>query len=107
MTRDPRSFGSVLKHPSAFLPMAMSFTALFVLLCSLAYGLLIHRPLVREADEGAIAHIWQLLMGGQLPLLAFFAIKWLPRAPKSTLCVLAVQAGAALASMAPVYLLKL
>jgi hypothetical protein len=36
---------------------------------------------VHEADEGAIAHLWLLLMPGQLPLLAFFAIKWLPRAP--------------------------
>ena len=30
-------------------------------------------------DEGTIAHLWQLLMAGQLPVLAFFAIKWLPR----------------------------
>jgi hypothetical protein len=46
-------------------------------------------------------------MAGQLPVLLFFAIKWIPRAPKQTLYVLALQAGAALASMAPVYLLNL
>ena len=46
-------------------------------------------------------------MGGQLPLLAFFLIKWLPRAPKAALSVLALQILAALAAMAPVYLLGL
>jgi hypothetical protein len=42
-----------------------------------------------------------------MPVLAFFAIKWLPRAPRQTLYVLALQAGAALASMAPVFFLHL
>jgi hypothetical protein len=46
-------------------------------------------------------------MAGQLPVLFFFAVKWLPRAPKQSLYVLALQAGAALASMAPVYFLNL
>jgi triacylglycerol esterase/lipase EstA (alpha/beta hydrolase family) len=80
----------------------MSLTALAVVLCHIAvYGT------AREADEGATAHIWQILMAGQMPILAFFAIKWFPRAPKQSLCVLAAQAGAALASMAPVFLLNL
>ncbi len=61
----------------------------------------------READEGPTAHLWQILMAGQMPILAFFAIKWLPRAAKQTLCVLGLQAGAVLASVAPVFLLKL
>ena len=63
--------------------------------------------LVPAPDKGAFAHIWQLLMAGQLPILAFFAIKWLPRPPKQTLYVLALQAGAVLAAMAPVYFLHL
>jgi hypothetical protein len=62
---------------------------------------------VHEADEGTVAHLRQLLMAGQAPVLAFFAIKWLPRAPKQTLYVLALQAGAALASIAPVFFLNL
>ena len=62
---------------------------------------------VHETDEGATAHIWQILMVGQMPVLAFFAVKWLPRAPKPTLCVLSLQAVAALASMAPVFFLGL
>jgi hypothetical protein len=61
----------------------------------------------READEGAAAHIWQLLMAGQVPFIAFFAVKWLPRTPRLALPVLALQAAAVLAALAPVYLLGL
>jgi hypothetical protein len=46
-------------------------------------------------------------MAGQIPVLAFFAIKWLPRAPRQTLYVLALQAGAALAAISPVFFLNL
>jgi hypothetical protein len=102
MNQNPRSFGAIVKHPSAFLPMAMSLTALAVVIGHIAiFGI------AREADEGAAAHIWQLLMTGQLPVLAFFAIKWLPRAPRQALSVLALQAVAAASSMAPVYFLNL
>ena len=57
----------------------------------------------READEGTAAHLWQILMAGQLPIIAFFAIKWLPKNPKPALVVLALQAGAGLAALAPVF----
>jgi len=108
MNQPTLSFGAIVKMPSAFVPMAMSLTALAMLggayIFSVATG---HGGLVREPDEGAIAHIWLLLMAGQMPVLAFFAIKWLPRAPRPTLYVLALQVGAALASMAPVFFLNL
>jgi len=105
---NPNSFRTILKHPSAFLPLAMSLTALGVLFGAAVYGIL-HgaHGIIRQPDEGTAAHLWQLLMAGQLPVLLFFAIKWLPRAPKPTLGVLALQAGAALASMAPVFFLGL
>jgi hypothetical protein len=88
--------------PSAFIPMLMSVAALTLLLGGIAAGVV-----VCEDDEGAIAHIWQLLMVGQLPLLAYFVIRWLPRVPRQALYVLALQIGAALAAMAPVYFLGL
>jgi len=102
MDQNPNSFGAIIKRPSAFLPLAMSITALAIVLGHIAFF-----GAAREADEGAAAHLWQLLMAGQTPVIAFFAIKWLPRAPKQTLPVLALHAGAALASMAPVFLLNL
>jgi hypothetical protein len=60
----------------------------------------------RQADEGAAAHLWQLLMAGQLPVIAFFAIKWLPRTPGQALAVLVLQAVAILAAAAPIFILK-
>jgi hypothetical protein len=96
------SFGDVMKRPSAFLPVAMSLGALAVVILHVAlYGA------AREADEGTAAHVWQLLVGGQLPIVAFFALKWLPRAPRPSLLVLALQAAAGLAALAPVFLLGL
>ena len=57
----------------------------------------------RQADEGTAAHIWQLLMAGQVPVIAFFAIKWLPTEPRRAVLVLALQAAAALAALFPVW----
>jgi hypothetical protein len=87
----------------------MSLTALAIVLGSLASYRLTHETwgVVRETDEGAGVHLWQLLMAGQVPIIAFFAFKWLPRSRRQTLPVLALQAGAAPASMAPVFFLKL
>jgi MFS superfamily sulfate permease-like transporter len=93
---------SPMKQPSALLPIAMSVAALALVLGNVAiYGV------VHEADEGTAAHLWQLLMAGQVPAIAYFALKWLPRAPGRALAVLAMQVVAALAACAPVYLLKL
>lgn len=59
----------------------------------------------RQADEGASAHLWQLLMAAQIPLLAIFVVKWLPQNPKRGLLVLLLQAISAAAALLPVYLL--
>jgi len=96
------TLSSIMRQPSAFLPMAMSLAALLTVLVHVArFGA------AREADEGAAAHIFQLLLMAQLPIVAFFAIKWLPRQPRQALQVLALQAGAGLAALAPVYYLGL
>lgn len=96
------SITAIIKHPSAFLPLVMSLAALVVLVGHIAAFGAAH-----EADEGAAAHIWQLLMGGQVPIMAFFAIKWLPRVPRDGLLVLTMQVAAALVAAAPVYFLNL
>ena len=102
MDPETSSFTGIVRKPSAFVPLAMSLTALGVIGVAAMFGHLVPQP-----DEGTEAHIWQLLMAGQLPVLGFFAVKWLPRAPKQALCVLALQVAAVLAAMAPVYLLHL
>lgn len=91
---------ALLRQPSGFVPLLMSTAALAVVLSFLAIHGVVH-----QEDEGAAAHLWQLLMAGQLPIVAYFAVKWLPRAPRPALGVLAIQAIAGLAAMAPVFLL--
>ena len=90
----------LMKSPSAFLPLAMSLAALATI------GVFIHlNGTAPQADEGTAAHIWQILMAAQVPIVLFFAFKWLPHSPRQAVPILALQVGAALAAMAPVYLL--
>src|SRR3989304_3302598 len=92
---------AILKHPSAFLPVAMSLGALATVLILIA-----SHGTAPQADEGAAAHVWQLLMATQAPIVLFFAIKWVPQSPRQAVPILALQVGAALAAMAPVFLLR-
>jgi uncharacterized membrane protein HdeD (DUF308 family) len=92
---------SMVRQPSAWLPLAMSGAAL-----ALIVGHLLLVGVARQADEGTEAHLWQLLMALQLPLIAYFAITSLPRNPGQALLVLALQACAAAAAIVPIRLLN-
>jgi hypothetical protein len=87
----------------AILPLAMTFTVV-------AAGLL-HAAQVggfyREADEGTAAHLFQLLMPAQVPIIAVFAATQWSRDPAWAGRVLALQIGAAAALVAAVFLLDL
>ena len=89
---------AIFKRPSAILPFLMSAVAL-----SLVIGYALIFGTARQADEGTAAHLWQLLMAGQLPVIAFFAVKWFPSEPGRVAQVLALQLAAAVAAMAPVW----
>ena len=90
--------GSLLRRPSGFIPIAMSLAAIAVLVSYIAlFGT------ERQADEGTAAHLWQLLMAGQLPVIGVFAIKWLPAAPRQALPILALQLAAGVAAAFPVW----
>lgn len=92
----------LMKRPSAFVPVMMSVLALTVVVVHVAlYGA------AREPDEGTAAHLWQILMAGQLPIVVFFGVNWLRRTPRPALLILALQAAAGLAAAAPVFLLGL
>jgi hypothetical protein len=88
---------STFKVPSAWLPIAMSMAAL-----ALVAGQLLVAGIPRDTDEGTAAHLWQLLMAGQIPLIAWFAFRWLPKGPRQAIPVLAVQLAAVVAAAAPV-----
>jgi hypothetical protein len=87
----------------AILPIAMSLT---VIAAGLIHAVQVG-GLFREADEGTAAHLFQLLMPAQLPIIALFAVTQLPRDSAWALRVLAVQLAAAVAVIAPVFLLNL
>ena len=91
---------SILRKPSALAPLLMSLAGLALVLVHAArYGV------VHEADEGTSAHLFQILMAGQLPIVALFAVKWLPESPGPALVVLALQAGAGIAAFVSVFFL--
>ena len=89
---------SPLMHLSGCLPIAIP---LFLL--ALAFRYVAIHGLVREADEGTEAHLFQLLMPVQFLAMAYFGVTWLPRAPRAALPVLAAQLLATAAVFATVY----
>jgi hypothetical protein len=91
----------IIKHPSAWIPLVMSLVAFtIVIIRIIIFGF------VREADEGTAAHIWQLLVVIQIPIVIFFTVKWLPRNTKQALIVLVLQANAILISLAAVFIME-
>jgi hypothetical protein len=90
---------SMLRHPSAFLPLLMSLGALATIAVFVSL-----RGTAPQQDEGTAAHLWQILMAAQAPIVLFFALKWVPRAPRQALPIVALQVAAAIAAMAPVFM---
>lgn len=79
-------------------PLLLSLAALALVTAALALG----RAHPGDGDEGAIAHLFQLLLVAQLPLIAGFILTaegWRPLARG-----LALQALAIAAALAPVFI---
>jgi len=92
---------ALIRHPTGYLPVAMSFGALAMIVWFVAAHGVVHQP-----DEGVQAHLWQLLVAGQVPLIGYFALRWLPIASREALVILAVQAEAiVLLALAPLWAL--
>lgn len=98
----PGSIRALWARPSGFVPMVLSLAAL-----ALLTGRLVTVGIARHGDEGAFAHLWQLLMAGQLPAIAWFALRGLHVAPRAARVVLSIQIALFLAAVAPVYFLGL
>ena len=83
------------------MPIGMSVAALLLVL---VFGFIV-QPGPQE-DEGSAAHIFQLLMTAQMPIVAYFAIRWLPRRLRPALLVLALQGLAWMAALAALYIFE-
>jgi hypothetical protein len=91
-----------MRRPSAFLPLAMSLAAIALVVWFVATFGVVRQP----HDEGAAARLFQLLIGTQVPIVAWFALMWLPRAPRPATLVLTLQGCAALVAIALVVMLE-
>lgn len=94
---------TLLRQPTAFLPLAMSVAALAMVVGYVTVFGVVGQP---DGDEGAAARIFQLFMVAQLLVIAVFAATWLPRAPRAALLVLMLQLGVALVPLATVVVLE-
>jgi hypothetical protein len=92
----------LLKRPAGFLPPAISVALLVPLLLGIARG-----TLAREADEGILAHLFQILMPLQLLIIACFAATWLPKRARAAAQVLSLQALAFFSVLSIVFLRNL
>lgn len=92
---------SLIKKPGAWLPMAISFASLIFLI-----GYVIVSGIEYHEEERAPARIFQLLMLAQLPVIALFALRWIPRAPKQAFVILLFQVIAAVVPVVTVILLE-
>jgi hypothetical protein len=92
---------TLFRKPGALIPLTMACIALAMPFVYVAlFGNVYHE------DEGTAAHLFQLLMVVQVPFIAFFAIKWLPRTPKQALIVLALQGVLMAAALAAVVIME-
>lgn len=91
----------LLKHTTAWVPLTMSLAAFLLVI---GYVSLFGN--VRQEDEGAAAHIFQLLLVGQLPFIGYFAFIWLPKKPKDAFIILIIQAIAGIIALAPIFILE-
>jgi hypothetical protein len=92
----------IIKKPSAWIPIAIPlilFTYLVIFIST--FGI------VWAEDEGTGAHLFQLWLVLEPFMVGYFAVKWLPRAPKPALIILGLQILAALLPISVVFLLKL
>ena len=94
----PGNVTALVRKPSGMIPIIMSAAALAVVLTAVAMVGARHEP-----DEGAAAHMFQILIAGQLPFLAWFAFHWLRRDFRSALSVMLLQGAAIAVALFPVW----
>lgn len=88
-----------IKKVSAWIPIILSLIMLVILGMYLT-GVLLPDP---TGDEGLGAHLFQIWLVLEAVMIPFFAVKWLPKAPKQALLIIVVQVALVIAVCAPVF----
>jgi hypothetical protein len=89
----------LLKSPSAWIPLVLSFA---VILMWNIFIWVSGSP-IPQPDEGIGAHLFQIWLLLEFLLVAFFAIKWIPRKPNEALLILGLQVLGVVAGCFPVF----
>ena len=98
MTTYRGSAGILVRSPSAYLPLMMSVLALILVLASvLLFGS------ARQADEGAAAHLFQMLVIGQVPLVVWSLLQRIGRDSALGLQIFGLQAAFLAVALFPVW----
>lgn len=93
---------TTLKHPSAWLPIALSLsTIVFFFGWGLIFGF------AKQDDEGLGAHLFWLIMGLQIPICLYFLFKWVPQFPRQGIAILSLQGALWLLAWTPVWYFQL
>ncbi|MFA5954484.1 MAG: hypothetical protein WC817_03060 [Patescibacteria group bacterium] len=93
---------SLLKKPSAWIPIVIPLLFFAYIVIAISFF-----EIVREKDEGVGAHLFQLWLLIEPFMVGYFAIRWLPRAPKQAVTILVIQVLAALLPISTVFAFKL
>ena len=92
---------TLLRKPSAWLPMLVSLVAL-----ALVLDYLVRYGVAPQEDEGAHARIFQLLIVVEAILIGSFGFRWIPETPRAAIAVIALQLPVAAVPLGLVFALE-
>ena len=93
---------SILKKPSAWIPLVLTGIILGMMLLYFAKVI----PPEPTGDEGIMAHSFQLWAVLEFISLLFFAFKWIPKQPKEAGKIIAIQIALAIIPFIIVWFLE-
>jgi len=94
---------TLIRRPLAWLPFVMSAGALALVL---GFAVLAGPGQPQGHDERAPARLFQLILLGEVLVMANFAVRWLPRVPRQAGLILALQLLAAAVPIATLLVLE-
>ena len=101
------TFAQLMHKPTAYCPVGMSLMALLVVLIAVAVGATTSVAPDGRPDEGPAAHVFQILIVAQLPIVAAFIWRWARGSARGALQVLMLQALSLVLALAPVFIFRL